>query len=85
MKKKIEFDNSILAAYIRLRDSKILESEELSPGVIADFDDDDQLVGLEILDVNKRSIEQLRSIGYQFTDEDRKTIREIFGGFATAF
>lgn len=38
------------AAYIRFSPSKILESEEVSPGVIFDFDGAGHIVGIELLD-----------------------------------
>jgi uncharacterized protein YuzE len=83
--KRVEYDKGIDAAYIRLRDNLILESEELAPGVIADFDIDDALVGLEILYTKSRTIEQLRGIGHKFEEPDRKALGELFGKFAMAF
>jgi hypothetical protein len=41
------------ALYLRLDDSKIIESEEVSLGVI--FNADNQVVGVEILYLSKRS------------------------------
>ena len=82
---KLEYDKGIDAAYIRLRDGQILESEELGPGVVADFDIDDALVGLEILHAQNRTIEQLKGIGYEFEEPDRQALGELFRKFATAF
>ena len=48
------------ALYLRLDDSKIIESEEVSPGVILDFNADNQVVGVEILYLSKRSAKKLR-------------------------
>ncbi|MBW4441134.1 MAG: DUF2283 domain-containing protein [Plectolyngbya sp. WJT66-NPBG17] len=42
------------ALYIRLDKSDVVESEEVHPGVILDFDDRDQVVGIEILNVKNR-------------------------------
>jgi uncharacterized protein YuzE len=81
----VEYDKGIDAAYIRLRDTKILESEELASGVVADFDAEDALVGLEILCVKDRTIEQLRKIGYKFEEADRIALGELFHKFASAF
>ena len=39
---------------IRLKDGKIKESDELSAGIVADFDADGNIVGLEILDASER-------------------------------
>lgn len=38
------------AAYIRLSSGKILESEEISPGVVFDYDAEGHIVGIELLD-----------------------------------
>lgn len=51
---KVHFDEQADAVYLRLDDSKIVESEEVSPGVVLDFDDKNQVVGVEILRVKQR-------------------------------
>jgi uncharacterized protein YuzE len=38
------------AAYIRLSSAKVLESAEVSPDVIFDYDDQGRIVGIELLD-----------------------------------
>lgn len=38
------------AAYIRLSSATVLESEEVSPGVVFDFDAEGHIVGIELLD-----------------------------------
>ncbi|MBA2753783.1 MAG: DUF2283 domain-containing protein, partial [Chloroflexia bacterium] len=35
--------------YLRLDESPVIESEEVRPGVVLDFNADDQVVGFEIL------------------------------------
>jgi uncharacterized protein YuzE len=51
---KVHFDQKSDAIYFRLDDSEIIESEEVSPGVILDFNGKNQVVGFEILNVKKR-------------------------------
>ena len=51
---KLHVDKKADALYLRLDDSKIIESEEVKPGIILDFNDKNQVVGVEILDVKKR-------------------------------
>jgi len=54
------------ALYLRLDESKVIESEEVSPGVILDFNADNQVVGVEILDLSKRSPKlNLRELQFQ--------------------
>jgi uncharacterized protein YuzE len=43
------------AAYLRLDDSPIIESEEVSPGVMLDFNEQNQVVGVEMLNLSKRA------------------------------
>ncbi len=51
---KVRFDEEANALYLRLDDSSIVESEEVRPGVVLDYNADDQLVGVEILGVTDR-------------------------------
>ena len=51
---KVHFDPEADAIYVRLDDSAIIESEEVRPGVVLDFDANDQVVGIEILGVKDR-------------------------------
>ena len=43
------------ALYLRLDDSAVVESEEVSSGVVLDFNEARQVVGVEILHLSKRS------------------------------
>ena len=40
--------------YIRLIDAPSAESDEVAPGVVLDFDEHNQLVGIELEDAGKR-------------------------------
>jgi uncharacterized protein YuzE len=51
---KVSVDKEADALYMRLSDSSIHDSEEVRPGVILDYDDKNNLVGIEILRVSKR-------------------------------
>ena len=51
---KVHFDEKIDALYFRLDDSKIVDSEEVKPGIVLDYNDKNQVVGVEILNVKKR-------------------------------
>lgn len=52
MRLKIDKENDAL--YFRLDESAIVESEEVQPGVILDFDKNNQVVGIEILNLSAR-------------------------------
>ena len=48
------WDKKADAVYIRFDEAKIVESEEVSEGIILDFDASGRVVGLEMLDVRER-------------------------------
>jgi uncharacterized protein YuzE len=52
---KLNFDKQADALYLRLDDSKILESEEVVPGIVLDFNGNNEVVGVEILAISKRT------------------------------
>jgi len=51
---RIHYDRKVDALYLRLDDSKIVESEEVKPGIVLDFDAKKQIVGIEVLDLKRR-------------------------------
>jgi uncharacterized protein YuzE len=56
---KIQYDRETDTMVITLRDQRIKESDEVRPGVIADFGYDGGVVRFEILDASKRVEEPL--------------------------
>jgi uncharacterized protein YuzE len=52
---RLHVDREADALYLRLDESKIVESEEVSPGVVLDYNADEQVVGIEILQLSKRA------------------------------
>lgn len=51
---KVHFDEKADAIYMRLDESKIVESQEVQPGIVLDFNAHSQVVGIEILRVKDR-------------------------------
>lgn len=63
---RIRVDRQADALYFRLDETKIVESEEVRPGVILDFDENDRVVGVEFLGISARaSDEELASIQFR--------------------
>ena len=52
---KLRIDKESDALYLRLDDSPIVESEEVSPGVVLDYNESMEVVGVEMLYLSKRS------------------------------
>ena len=51
---KLKIDKEADTVYFRLDESAIVESEEVQPGVILDFDRENRVVGVEFLNISKR-------------------------------
>ena len=47
---KIEYEPVVNAAYIRFSHKDIIDTEEVSQGIMLDYDKDGRIVGLEVLD-----------------------------------
>lgn len=63
---KLRIDQQNDALYFRLDESEIVESEEVQPGVILDYDTNGNVIGIEMLDLSKRvSSENLKSLQFE--------------------
>jgi uncharacterized protein YuzE len=66
---KLHVDKQADALYLRLDDSRIIESEEVSPGVVLDFNEARQVVGIELLRLSERVAKlNLNELQYQTTE-----------------
>ncbi len=54
---RLKVDRKNDALYFRLDESAIVESEESKPGVVLDYDANDNVVGIEILGLSSRVFE----------------------------
>lgn len=54
---KLSIDKEADALYLRLDESTIVESEEVAPGIVLDYNEAEQVVGIEMLNLSKRSPE----------------------------
>ncbi len=54
MKPTIKYRPADNAAYIRLSNAKVLESAEVSPDVVFDYDAEGRIVGIELLDAKSQ-------------------------------
>jgi uncharacterized protein YuzE len=54
------------ALYFRLDEAAIVESEEVEPGVVLDFDKNGRVIGIEILSLSSRvEMEKLRVLQFE--------------------
>jgi len=51
---KIEYDRQVDALYIRIQETQVARTQEISEGVNVDFDGQGRLIGLEVLAAAER-------------------------------
>jgi len=52
---KLSVDHEADALYLHLTDDKIVESDEVEPGIILDYDAENRVVGIEMLNLSFRA------------------------------
>ncbi|MEI8123227.1 MAG: DUF2283 domain-containing protein [bacterium] len=63
---RIKIDKDSDALYFRLDEGRVVESEEVRPGVVLDFDAHDRVVGVEFLGISTRATpEELANFQFQ--------------------
>jgi uncharacterized protein YuzE len=64
MRLRVDKENDTL--YFRLDENAIIESEEVEPGIILDYDENGRVVGIEMLAISTRvAPEQLRVLQFE--------------------
>ncbi|KAA5805186.1 DUF2283 domain-containing protein [Alkalicaulis satelles] len=48
------YDKEADAAYLRLTDAKVVESDEVAADIVIDLDADNRIVGIEVLHASQR-------------------------------
>ena len=51
---RLKVDRESDALYLRLDEAAVVESEEIQPGIVLDYDAAGNMVGVEILNLSKR-------------------------------
>jgi uncharacterized protein YuzE len=59
---RVKVDKESDTLYFRLDENQVVESEEVRPGVILDFDENDRVVGVEFLGISQRATREALSI-----------------------
>ncbi len=50
----IKYDKEVDVVYIKFSEGKVAESDEDKPGIILDYDDEGNIVGIEVLEASKK-------------------------------
>jgi uncharacterized protein YuzE len=51
---KVKYDKEVDILYIHLSDEMIKESDEDKPGIILDYDNSGNIIGIEVLNASKK-------------------------------
>lgn len=63
---RLKIDKEDDALYFRLDETAIVESEEVEPGIVLDFDKDGRVIGIEMLALSTRvEPEKLRVLQFE--------------------
>jgi uncharacterized protein YuzE len=68
---KLKIDEEADALHLQLVDVPVVESEEVAPGVIVDYDASDQVVGIEVLYLSRRQ-QPVNLLDFQFQTSPKK-------------
>jgi len=58
----VKYDKISDALYIRFKDDKVVESDEIAPGIIVDYNEKGEVVGVEVLEFSRRRINLTRLV-----------------------
>ncbi len=68
---KLKLDEETDTLYLQLDESAIVESEEVQPGVVLDFNAENRVVGIEMLNISKR-VEREKLLDFHFQSNLRQ-------------
>lgn len=52
---KIKYDKEADVLYLKLSEAQVVESDEDKPGIIIDYDEKGNVVGIELLEASRRT------------------------------
>ena len=52
---RMHYDEQADALYLRLDESKIIDSKEVQPGIVLDFNAEQRVVGIDVLRLEERT------------------------------
>ena len=72
----INYDSVADAIYIKMSSGNVLESKSIKEGVIVDYMEDGEIIGLEILDYSKRNLDLNELIKLKIEEIISKVVSE---------
>jgi uncharacterized protein YuzE len=68
---KLSIDETADALYLQLINKEVLESEEIVPGIVLDYDENGEIIGVEVLHLTKR-LHPVDLLDFQFQANRQK-------------
>lgn len=59
---RVKYDKVGDALYIKIRDDKVFESEEIEPGIIVDYNKKGEIIGIEVLWFSRRKFDLSKAV-----------------------
>lgn len=75
---KVRYDNDIDAIYFDLKDIPSYDSDEIKDGIILDYDKNNHVVGIEILDFKSKLNKGLTIDDLPFSPQQKLTASQYF-------
>ena len=63
---KVKYDKETDVLYIRLSNNPVIESDSEKPGIILDYDSDNNIVGIELVNASK-TMQQPMNVEYEIS------------------
>jgi uncharacterized protein YuzE len=80
---RVELNRETQSAYFQVNKTAVVESEEVSPGIVYDYDKNSVVVGVEILNLSHKAAEQLKQIDLPFSQEDKALFNHVANLFCS--
>jgi uncharacterized protein YuzE len=79
---RVELDKENQSAYFQVNKTAVVESEEVAPGIVYDYDKNNVVVGIEILNLSHKTAEQVKQINLLFSQGDKALFTHVANLFA---
>ncbi len=74
----ISYDPEVDAAYVRIENKIVLESEEIADGIILDYDDHSEIIGVELLGIKMIDPQNLSLLFSRLPESFKVNFQESF-------
>lgn len=75
---EVNYDQEVDAAYFRIENKTVLDSEEIADGIIVDYDEDGNIVGVELLGVKTINPENFASLISMLPESFKAQFQELY-------